>query len=49
MAGYVIGPNVAIRLARDKAVIRHDIRSWLRRFYAPRCYRFSTRQYAAVR
>ena len=26
-----------------------DIRSWLRRFYAPRCYRFSTRQYAAVR
>ena len=34
MTGYMIGLDVTMRLAYDEAVIRPDIRSWLRRFPA---------------
>ena len=47
MTRYVIGPDVAIRLAHDEGVIRggHQLPG----SPAPRCCRFCTRQYAAVR
>ena len=32
MTGYTIGPDVTMQLVDDEAVIRPDIRSWLRRF-----------------
>jgi hypothetical protein len=34
MTGYMIGPDVTMQLVDDEAVIRPDIRSWLRRFPA---------------
>jgi hypothetical protein len=34
MTGYMISPGVTMQLAYDEAVIRQDIRSWLRRFPA---------------
>jgi hypothetical protein len=34
MTGYMIGPGVTMQLVDDEAVIRPDIRSWLRRFPA---------------
>jgi hypothetical protein len=34
MTGYMISPGVTMQLAYDEAVIRPDIRSWLRRFPA---------------
>jgi hypothetical protein len=34
MTGYMIGPGVTVQLVDDGAVIRPDIRSWLRRFPA---------------
>lgn len=34
MTGYMISPGVTMQLAYDEAVIRPDIRSWLRRFHA---------------
>jgi hypothetical protein len=34
MTGYMIGPDVTMQLVDDEAVIRPDIRSWLRRFLA---------------
>jgi hypothetical protein len=34
MTGYMIGPDVTMKLVDDEAVIRPDIRSWLRRFPA---------------
>ena len=49
MTGYMISPGVTMQLAYDEAVIRPDIRSWLRRFPAAACFRSSARQYTAVR
>jgi hypothetical protein len=49
MTRYVIGPDVAIRLAQDQAVIRVDHQILARRCCVPRCCRFCTRQCAAVR
>ena len=49
MTGYMISPGVTMQLAYDEAVIRPDIRSWLRRCCVRRCCRFCTRQCAAVR
>ena len=34
MTGYMISPGVTMQVAYDEAVIRPDIRSWLRRFPA---------------
>ena len=34
MTGYMIVPDVTMQLVDDEAVIRPDIRSWLRRFPA---------------
>jgi hypothetical protein len=34
MTGYMIGPDVTMQLVDDEAVIRPDIRSWLRGFPA---------------
>jgi len=34
MTGYMIGPDVTMQLVDDEAVIRPDIRPWLRRFPA---------------
>ena len=34
MTGYMIGPDATMQLVDDEAVIRPDIRSWLRRFPA---------------
>ena len=49
MTGYMISLGVTMQLAYDEAVIRPDIRSWLRRFPAPACFRSFARQYTAVR
>ena len=49
MTGYMIGPDVTMQLVDDEAVIRPDIRSWLRRFPARSLLRSSARQYTAVR
>ena len=49
MTGYTIGPDVTMQLVDGEAVIRPDIRSWLRRFPPATCFRSSARQYTAVR
>jgi len=48
MARYVIGPDVAIRLAYDEAVIRGEHQILAPALCAPRSCRFCTRPYAAV-
>ena len=45
---YVIGPDVAVRLAHEEAVTTANISSWLRRFCARRCCQSFIRQSAAV-
>ena len=49
MARFVIGPDVAIRLAYDEAVIRGEHQILAPALCAPRSCRFCTRQYAVVR
>jgi hypothetical protein len=49
MTRYVIGPDVAIRLAREEAVIRGEHQLLVRRFSARRYCHSSIRQFAAVR
>jgi hypothetical protein len=48
MTKYVIGPDVALRLAQEDAVIA-DEHKLLARFFARNCYRCSTRRSAAER
>ena len=45
----MIGPDVTMQLAYDEAVIRPNIRSWLRRFPVRSLLSSSARQYTAVR
>jgi hypothetical protein len=49
MIRYVIGPDVAIRLARGQVAMGTNTRSWLRRFFARKCCRCSTKQYTMVK
>jgi hypothetical protein len=49
MTGYTIGPDVTMLLVDGEAVIRPDIRCWLRRFPARSFFRSSARQYTAMR
>jgi hypothetical protein len=48
MTRFVIGPDVAIRLAHDQAVIGAEHQILARRCSARTCCRCSTRRYAAV-
>jgi hypothetical protein len=49
MTRYVIGPDAAIHLAGDEAVVPDGHHMLARRFFARSCCRSSTRRYAAVR
>ena len=50
MTRYVIAPDVALRLAGDRAVHRvPSTSSSLRRFFARRCSRFSTKLCSVAR
>jgi hypothetical protein len=49
MTRYVIGPDVAIRLAQDQAVIRGGYQILGPALLRSRCCRFCARPYAAAR